>query len=394
MPGSNASLDSLTSPSPSPPPSTIRKASATSANIRGLDSSSELSELTEDEQENDNQKVPESSTQESTHKKVKRKRGGIVPPEPWDWALKKKANVEYDDHRNDAPYVENLTSRATHTDEAQSGNRNPSKDALKTVTEGPFTKGLIASGAPSTAPSTSGEVESEDEDALSPSKNVSREASIELTDVEDDARSNAASDEDKSDHSDSEGWSSGPDEEDDDEAEADPPIPRVDENEITLDDDQDPINNKALLSVPDAAPVVSTVPAGSSIMAGQQLIKTPTPTPSPSSSRSSSVDPDRIPGGLTVDGLDKDVDIDLEAKEEPDAEVDLGDGRDIDATSEIGGEDNDLDMQPAHRAEALDVLAGIELKFALLRERLYVEKMEDLALEETMITQGDFSFLN
>ena len=45
-------------------------------------------------------------------------------------------------------------------------------------------------------------------------------------------------------------------------------------------------------------------------------------------------------------------------------------------------------LQPAHCAEALDVLASIELKFALLREHVYVEKMEGLAWEETMIADG------
>ena len=45
-------------------------------------------------------------------------------------------------------------------------------------------------------------------------------------------------------------------------------------------------------------------------------------------------------------------------------------------------------MQPAHRAEALDELARIELKFALLRERLYVEKMDSLAWEEGLIADG------
>ena len=50
-----------------------------------------------------------------------------------------------------------------------------------------------------------------------------------------------------------------------------------------------------------------------------------------------------------------------------------------------GDEHEESDLQPAHRAEALDVLATIELKFALLRERLYVEKMDGLAWEERMI---------
>ena len=66
--------------------------------------------------------------------------------------------------------------------------------------------------------------------------------------------------------------------------------------------------------------------------------------------------------------------------EEADAEPDA------DAEAEAGKAESDL--QPVHRAEALDVLAGIDLRFALLRERLYVEKIEDLATEKAMILQG------
>ncbi|KIK23983.1 hypothetical protein PISMIDRAFT_427439 [Pisolithus microcarpus 441] len=51
--------------------------------------------------------------------------------------------------------------------------------------------------------------------------------------------------------------------------------------------------------------------------------------------------------------------------------------------------DEDPDLQPAHRAEALDVLATIEIKFAMLRERVYVEKMEGLAWEESLIWEGN-----
>lgn len=50
--------------------------------------------------------------------------------------------------------------------------------------------------------------------------------------------------------------------------------------------------------------------------------------------------------------------------------------------------DEDPDLQPAHRAEALDVLATIEIKFAMLRERVYVEKMEGLAWEEALVWEG------
>ena len=39
------------------------------------------------------------------------------------------------------------------------------------------------------------------------------------------------------------------------------------------------------------------------------------------------------------------------------------------------------------------MLAQIELRYALLRERLYIEKMEDLAMEEAMVLQGKLFFI-
>jgi len=46
------------------------------------------------------------------------------------------------------------------------------------------------------------------------------------------------------------------------------------------------------------------------------------------------------------------------------------------------------DLQHEHHAEALDTLATIELKFALLRERVYVEKMKVLVWEEALVKNG------
>jgi len=57
---------------------------------------------------------------------------------------------------------------------------------------------------------------------------------------------------------------------------------------------------------------------------------------------------------------------------------------------EIDERELEADLQPAHRAEALEVLANIELKFALLRERVYVEKLDDLAWEEMLISDGSY----
>ena len=65
-------------------------------------------------------------------------------------------------------------------------------------------------------------------------------------------------------------------------------------------------------------------------------------------------------------------------KDTPKASV-LPDDVDAAAGEEECDAELEADIQPAHRAEALDVLATIELKFALLRENLYVEKMEALA---------------
>ncbi|KAI0279551.1 Sds3-like-domain-containing protein [Russula aff. rugulosa BPL654] len=65
---------------------------------------------------------------------------------------------------------------------------------------------------------------------------------------------------------------------------------------------------------------------------------------------------------------------------------------DIEADAEVEDEaadaETEADLQHEHRAEALDTLATIELKFALLRERVYVEKMEALAWEEALVKNG------
>lgn len=94
---------------------------------------------------------------------------------------------------------------------------------------------------------------------------------------------------------------------------------------------------------------------------------------------------------------DGDDDPDQEQENEQDAveveqeneEGEDGDNDDeepsADADVDVDVEDHESDLQPAHRAEALDVLATIELKFALLRERVYVEKMDALAWEEMLV---------
>ncbi|KAJ3746340.1 Sds3-like-domain-containing protein [Lentinula detonsa] len=99
------------------------------------------------------------------------------------------------------------------------------------------------------------------------------------------------------------------------------------------------------------------------------------------------------PDELEVDEEKEDDDKEDEDKDDEDKEAsdDVEKDIDDDDRSEVNLEDEEeeSDLQPAHRVEALDMLAVIELKFALLRERLYIEKMEELAWEESLVSNGE-----
>jgi hypothetical protein len=79
---------------------------------------------------------------------------------------------------------------------------------------------------------------------------------------------------------------------------------------------------------------------------------------------------------------------DGDAQEPEDVEVE-----DAEVEDEAADAETEADLQHEHRAEALDALATIELKFALLRERVYVEKMEALAWEEALVENGVYRSL-
>jgi hypothetical protein len=79
------------------------------------------------------------------------------------------------------------------------------------------------------------------------------------------------------------------------------------------------------------------------------------------------------PGDDSKASIEPEPEDEPEPEPEPEAEIEV-----------------DPEMQPPHRAEALDVLAGMEMRFAELRERLYADKMEEAAREETMILDGEF----
>ena len=94
----------------------------------------------------------------------------------------------------------------------------------------------------------------------------------------------------------------------------------------------------------------------------------------PSLSASPSLSPEDAPDG--------------DAQEPEDIEVE-----DAEVEDKAADVETEADLQHEHHAEALDVLATIELKFTLLRERVYVEKMEALAREEALIENGAYCSL-
>ncbi|KAI0074582.1 hypothetical protein K474DRAFT_1676980 [Panus rudis PR-1116 ss-1] len=186
---------------------------------------------------------------------------------------------------------------------------------------------------------------------------------------------------------------------------------------LTPANDDDP--NTPTVAEPVVPPPVTLTPVvatGSSIMAGSEVFvpppssssssSNPTPRQSPSVSRTPTPEPPSEPeeskpasrrgrsgrGGLTSrrsrrkpkTELNPDNDADMDQNP---LDADDRDAADMDDVDEDSPE-MESDLLPVHRVEALDSLAQIELKFAQLRERIYVEKMEALAWEEALIHQG------
>lgn len=191
----------------------------------------------------------------------------------------------------------------------------------------------------------------------------------------------------------------------------------------------DPDSTMTLMDI-DTAPIpeqvlpIQAAAAASSIMANSALLSPPAPSPSnssagspnhsPTSSRSPTPDPPsdreiepkrgtaktrgaKAKGGRTTRNKSKrKTKAEIALEQDAEQESHLADGEDRDADIEDVDADSpeidvELELQPAHRAEALDVLATIELKFALLRESVYVDKMENLAWEEALVTEGVYS---
>ncbi|KII91653.1 hypothetical protein PLICRDRAFT_173470 [Plicaturopsis crispa FD-325 SS-3] len=408
MTGSPASLESLSSPSPTPPPHPDRAVSNNGTNgaSAGLDSGSELSELTEEEQEADTRldNSDEDDEDSGTTRSLRRgrggrkKRGGIVPAGMWEWAKPKSATVvqeEEEEEENAGPpeameeeededqvHAHDTTIVPDGEEEEEEGEgdepdppttrlkrrkTNQDDESGSELSQYGYYRDAKTKGR-SLSPDESGNDSYSDDDDVLPTTVQARVASdLESNDTES---------------------------EDDEEApkppdvvpiaSAVPPAPTSDATHMDVELD---------VTAPPATAVapLAAAAAASSIMAGSTVLQPPTPSPSSSVSPSpaSSRSPSPAPGGASGEpeaapNADPAAPVSTEAP--------VAAPHDDTEEQDLANDDEDMevdsDLQPAHRMEALDVLAGIELKFALLRERLYIEKMEGLAWEEALLNEG------
>ncbi|GBE89804.1 hypothetical protein SCP_1701290 [Sparassis crispa] len=444
MPGTSVSLDSLSSPSLSPPPPDEHQTSTSNSGAACLDmdSGSELSELTEEEQENEGRengsRTGDSGNSSSRDSRTKR---GIVPPPMWEWAKNNKKGGDWRTRLIEEEEEEELPGPAKAMEEEEdedldARDRDRDREDGREELPGPAHRRLDRLPTPRTPPYPrpspdrdggpaydSESVADEEEEDDEAEHEATPDAAPELTDDEGEGEGG-----DEDDSAEKTALPAEGDESEGEDAGAEDVEMQQDAEPATV-DSVTPVEAGALMDVDEPSPPIPVAPAGLSIMAGSTVIEpisssSTSPSGSPSSSRSPSPEAEaeqdahsehepeaeevlpeaKTPGGRTsrtrkakartraarkakVEAGDVDMDhtgaldmdeVDGDGVEAEEAEVDS-------AELEL---ELDLDLQPAHRAEALDVLATIELKFALLRERLYVEKMEGLAWEENLVAEG------
>ena len=370
MPRSSVSLESLSSPSPSPPPPKQRASPPPQSNHdpAGLDSGSELSELTEDEQDSAETKSKTNIRKQPT----RRTRRSLIPDQMWGWYKKKSLSDEKSKHSEPPDSSTNTDHRNGIDKHSKSVDNDDDLDDAPDSPQGSHDQ-------PQPPPANSTNKSSNDSDSDSePDHTEQIQVKVRKPLSRPDEDSDSASEASEAvDEDDGEGERT----ESEDEEEPSPgdnfPGENVSLEELEtpnpeLVDDTNPME----VDIVPIAPVAAV--AASSIMAGNTVIESPSPASSASSSRSPSPAPVKV---------DKTKRVATPGKDAPDASV-LPEDPDAVAEEEEGDAELEADMQPAHRAEALDVLATIELKFALLREKLYVEKMEALAWEEALVASG------
>ena len=321
MPRSTASSESLSSPSPTPPPRSRTTSANTNtkhtsaARAAGLESGSELSDLTEDE---DGEDGGNGGRKPSSEGPSRQRRGGLVPPPMWDWAYKAREEEalnallppsddsddddEEGDHEGEDVEIEEDAPEPVKTEEIGEDEEDAAEDEEEEPPEDPDEDSTLPPPIQAKSESPAPVSASEAPDELLPQR-----GQTEGEDAEGDLQEELLA-----------------------KAEAE-----IDEPEGEADAD-----------VTDAG------------------VAEPTETP-----------PD-------ADGEeDIEVEVEAEAYAEPEP-VPAEEGEEDEADDAM---EADTDLQPPQRAEALDILAGIEVKFAILRERIYIDKMEEIAQEEAMV---------
>ncbi|KZP21280.1 hypothetical protein FIBSPDRAFT_860733 [Athelia psychrophila] len=423
----------------------------------GLDSGSELSELTEEEQdgddrsdndedaddgENETEDTPEGNRRRPVRGGGRRKRGGMVPAPMWDWAYKQKKNG--DRSATQQGELEEEEEEPTPAERMEEEEDDEEEQASRQTSDRPSNRRNAAGEHIDKEASADwgGAIDEVDHnffDALSPTAQSKRRSRRAETFSRGSTTRHSVTNGDETDDDEEEV----DDEEDADVEEEDGDVPQLNldaadlgvESESDAEVDVAPEDTPTLKSVapmdidvedtvdvtapsPSAIAPMVALAAQASIMAGSSILASPTPSShsslsgTPASSRSASPAPGK---GDAAEG-DEDAatthspkrlskkkglldDEDPEPLPSVPTVADIkdkllakpGEAEDAEAASVVHDEldlEVDADMQPAHRAEALDVLASIELKFALLRERVYVEKMEGIAWEETLIAEG------
>lgn len=457
MPGSPASSDPLTSPSPSPPPRSHATGSSTkptsaAARAAGLESGSELSELTEEEdQDQDAVKLTVGSS--------RRRKRGLVPAPMWDWATKKKKEIvirpasaskhvdarepaasappslHQEDDELDHPSPP-TTPKASETplpvDLPESDNEDDEVEADRTPLKPPslashapelpispplpttddneeYSLDVIADAALATQRVIPPRPKSESPTPMTATEPIpdTWEDRYEPQD-EADAASVASAD----DSIDLE-WAT----------HLEPPRVHPSHDDSSTFDFLPPhlaLARTRLLERNALREQGHTIEEPD-VDTEMQLVRTlvaaePPPRHSPvaidepmePAIEDTEADPEAadeeveiVPTNVSILNIEPEVAVEEDIEVAPEAEIDpepleeVDQGQPMDEEEEEDDEDADdtleadTDLQPPQRAEALDILAGMEVKFAILRERIYLDKMDEIAREEAMIRDDD-----
>lgn len=359
----------LSSPSSSPTPPRQRASPPPQSNLdpAGLDSGSELSELTEDEQDSSETKSKTNVRKQPT----RRTRRSIIPDQMWGWYKKKSLSDEKPKHSEPPDSSTDPDHRNGVDNQSKSVDGEDDPDDAPDSPQEPHDQPQPPPANSANKPSNDLNSDSEPDQPEPTQPKIRKSVSPE----EDSDSASEASD--VADEDDGEGERTESEEEDEQGNEDNFPAEIVtpEEPETPNPELADDTNNMEVDIVP-VAPAANV--AASSIMAGNTVIDTPSPPSSAFGSRSPSPLPSKVEKTKRAASPGKDVPEASVPPEDPDAPAD----------EEECDPELEAEMQPAHRAEALDVLATIELKFALLREKLYVEKMEALAWEEALVAGG------